>query len=48
MLKGIYYNPMHKNKNEKVIKDSYRLIPMALREFGECFELGCHKEVMPY
>ena len=21
---------------------------MALREFGECFKLGCHKEVMPY
>ena len=21
---------------------------MALREFGGCFKLGCHKEVMPY
>ena len=21
---------------------------MPLREFGECFELTCHKEVMPY
>ena len=21
---------------------------MALLEFGECFELDCHKEVMPY
>ena len=21
---------------------------MALREFGECFELDCHREVMPY
>ena len=21
---------------------------MALREFGECFELDCHKEVMSY
>ena len=21
---------------------------MALREFGGCFKLDCHKEVMPY
>ena len=21
---------------------------MALREFGECFKLDCHNEVMPY
>ena len=48
MLNGIYYNPNHKNKIEIVIKDSYRLIPMALREFGGCFKLDCHKEVMPY
>ena len=48
MLKGNYYNPIHKNRIEIVIKDSYRLIPMALHEFGECFELDCHKKVMPY
>ena len=24
------------------------MIPTALREFGECFKLDCHKEVMPY
>lgn len=30
------------------IKDSYRLIPMALHEFGECFNLDVSKEVMPY
>ena len=23
-------------------------MPMALREFGKCFNLDCHKEVMPY
>ena len=28
------------------IKDSYRLIPMALSEFGECFNL-VSKQVMP-
>ena len=42
-----YYNPIHKNINI-VIKYSYKLIPTALREFGECFKLDCHKEVMPY
>ena len=48
MLKGIYYNPIHKHKIKIVIKYSYGLIPMALREFGECFKFDCHKEVMPY
>ena len=42
MLKGIYYNPIHKTKIKIVIKDIYRLIPMALLECGECFELECH------
>ena len=23
-------------------------MPMALREFGKCFNLDCHKEAMPY
>ena len=48
MLKGIYYNPIHKKNIKIVIKYSYRLIPMAFREFGGCFKLDCHKEVMPY
>ena len=43
-----YYNPIRQNNIKIVIKNSYRLIPMALREFGECFKLDCHKEVMPY
>ena len=38
MLKGIFYNPIHKN-NEIVIKDSYGLIPMALLEFGGCITI---------
>jgi hypothetical protein len=29
-------------------KYSYRLIPMALSEFGECFNLEISKELMPY
>ena len=48
MLKGIYYNTFHKKKIKIVIQDSYKLITMALHEFGKCFELDCHKEVMPY
>ena len=43
MLKGMYFNPIHKKKIKIVITDSYRLIPLALREFGECFTLDCHK-----
>ena len=30
------------------IKDSYRLIPMALSEFGECFNLEVNEEIMSY
>ena len=48
MLTGIYYNPIHKTTINIVIKGSYRLIPMALHEFGKCFKLDCHKEVMTY
>ena len=31
-----------------IVKDSYKLIPMALREFGICFKLDVSNEVMPY
>ena len=47
-IKATYYNPVHKRKIKLVIKDSYKLIPMALSRFGKCFNLDCHKEVMPY
>jgi hypothetical protein len=30
------------------IKDSLKLIPMSLSQFGECFKLKQNKEVMPY
>ena len=42
-IKATYYNPIHKQKIKIVIKDSYKLIPMALQSFGECFKLDCHK-----
>ena len=48
MLKGICYNIIHKKEIKIVIKYSYKLIPMALHEFGKCFELDCHKDVMSY
>ena len=31
-----------------LVKDSYKLIPMALLEFGKWFSIDCHEEVMPY
>ena len=47
-IKATYFNPIHKQKIERAVKDSYKVIPLPLRDFGECFNLGCHKEVMPY
>ena len=47
-IKATYYNPIAKKKIKVIIKDSLKLIPMALAKFGKCFNLNCHKEVMPY
>ena len=47
-IKATYYNPNVNKKIKLTIKDSYKLIPMALAKFGKCFNLKCHKEVMPY
>ena len=47
-IKATYYNPKAKKKINIIVKDSYKLIPMALREFGKCFKLDVSKEVMPY
>ena len=48
-IKATYYNPTRKtNTINIIVKGSYKLIPMPLRDFGKCFNLGCHKEVMPY
>ena len=47
-IKATYYNPINKKKINIIVKDSYKLIPMALREFGKCFKLDVNKEVMPY
>ena len=47
-IKATYDNPIRKKKINIIVKDSYKLIPMALREFGKCFKLDVNKEVMPY
>ena len=47
-IKATYYNPKAKKKISIIVKDSYRLIPMPLRDFGKCFKLDVSTEVMPY
>ena len=47
-IKATYYNPIRKKKINIIVKDSYKLIPMALKEFGNCFKLDVSKEAMPY
>ena len=47
-VKATYYNPIAKKKTISIVTGSYKLIPMPLRDFGKCFKLYCHKEVMPY
>ena len=47
-IKATYYNPIRKNTIKIIVKGSYMLIPMPLRDFGKCFDLDCHKEVMTY
>ena len=46
-VKATYYNPKAKKKIHIIVKDSYKLIPMPLRDFGKCFKLDVNKEVMP-
>ena len=47
-IKATYYNPKSKKAMDIIVKDTYKLIPMALRDFGKCFNLDVSKEVMPY
>ena len=47
-IKATYYNPKSKTTVNIIVNGSYKLIPMALREFGKCFRLDVSKEVMPY
>ena len=47
-IKATYYNPKSKKKINIIVKDSYKLIPMPLRDFGKCFKLDVSNKVMPY
>ena len=48
-IKGEFYRYNNPRQSINIaVKDSYRLIPMALSEFGECFKLDIKKEIMPY
>ena len=38
-IKATYYNPINKKKINIIVKDSYKLIPMPLRDFGKRFKL---------
>ena len=37
-----------KKKVTTIVKYSYKLIPVPLRDFGTCFKLDVNTEVMPY
>ena len=38
-IKATYYNPKLKKTVNIIVKGSYKLIPMALRDFGKCCKL---------
>ena len=42
-IKATYYNPKSKKDINIIFKDSHKLIPMALREFGKCCKLDVSK-----
>ena len=47
-IKATYYSPIRKKKISTIVKGSYKLIQMPLRDFGKYFKLDANKEVMPY
>ena len=47
-VKATCCNSKAKRKINIIVKGSYKLIPMPLKDFGKCFTLGVNKEVMPY
>ena len=38
-IQATYFNPKANNNINIIVKDSYQLIPMPLRDFGKCFKL---------
>ena len=47
-IKATYYNPIERKHMKTTINCNSQLIPMALREFGECFKLDVSTEIAPY
>ena len=47
-IKATYYNPKAKTHINITVKYSYKLIPMPLIYFGECFQLDVNQYIMPY
>ena len=48
-IKGEFHRYNNPNQLLQITsKDSYILIPVALSEFGECFNLEVSNEIMPY
>ena len=47
-IEATYYNPKANKEINIIVKDSYKLIPMPLRDVGQCSKLDVNKEVMPY
>ena len=47
-IKATYYNPIKRKRIKITIKGTYKSIPVALIESGECFKLAASKEIMPY
>ena len=43
-----FHNFLTKTTINIKLKDSYKLITMPLRDFGSCFKLAQHKDMMPY
>ena len=44
-IKATYYNPVRKKKINTIVKDSYKLIPMPLRDFGNASNLMFQKKL---
>jgi len=47
-IRGAFVNRVTGRKVRLAIRDSIRMIDMALKKFGEAFNLDVEKEVMPY
>ena len=45
-FKATYYNPIKRKNTEITTKDSYEVIPMALRAFGKCFKLVAKHHIL--